>query len=175
MGEAPTTTADDDEKKTKKKTKEEEEKSDDDDDDSDDSEEEEEEENRAPIKISNLDDLNAIKRAYEEMFCDGLLHTEKVRNALGFKHENLHRERGVRIRVCRAVIPGIFEEERWIRREVSRGSFATFDVSMRVWVRDYERDFDRVHSVLRTRGFALGGVLRRRRRGRRRGRETRRG
>ena len=175
MGEvAPTTTAADDEK-TKKKTKEEEERSDDDDDD--DSDSEEEEEHRAPIKISNLDDLNAIKRAYEEMFCDGLLHTEKIKeNALGFKHENLHRERGVRIRVCRAVIPGIFEEERWIRREVSRGSFfATVDVSVRVWVRDYERDFDRVHSVLRTRGFALGGVLRRRRRGRRRGRQTRRG
>jgi hypothetical protein len=76
MGEvAPTTTAADDEK-TKKKTKEEEERSDDDDDDSD---SEEEEEHRAPIKISNLDDLNAIKRAYEEMFCDGLLHTEKIK------------------------------------------------------------------------------------------------
>ena len=72
MGEAPTTTADDDEKT--KKTKEEERSSDD-----DDSEEEEEEEHRAPIKISNLDDLSAIKRAYEEMFCDGLLHTEKIK------------------------------------------------------------------------------------------------
>ena len=85
MGEAPTTTADDREKKTKKKTKEEEEKSDDDDDDSDDSEEEEEEEHRAPIKISNLDDLNAIKRAYEEMFCDGLLHTEKIKETPRFQ------------------------------------------------------------------------------------------
>jgi hypothetical protein len=80
MGEvAPTTTEDDDDdekkKKTKKKTKDEEERSDDDDSDS----EEEEEEHRAPIKISNLDDLNAIKRAYEEMFCDGLLHTEKIK------------------------------------------------------------------------------------------------
>jgi len=79
MGEvAPITTDDvDDEKKkkTKKKTKDEEERSDDDDSDS----EEEEEEHRAPIKISNLDDLNAIKRAYEEMFCDGLLHTEKIK------------------------------------------------------------------------------------------------
>ena len=74
-GATPTTTDDDDDEKKTKKTKEEEERSDDD--DSDDSEEEEE--HRAPIKISNLDDLNAIKRAYEEMFCDGLLHTEKIK------------------------------------------------------------------------------------------------
>ena len=42
-------------------------------------EEEEEEEEGNPIKISNLDDLNAIKRAYEESFCDGLVHTEKIK------------------------------------------------------------------------------------------------
>ena len=82
MGEAPTTTAADDEE-DKEEDKEEEEKSDDDD-DSDDSEEEEEE-HRAPIKISNLDDLNAIKRAYEEMFCDGLLHTEKIKKRTRFQ------------------------------------------------------------------------------------------
>ena len=71
----------------------------------------------------------------------------------------------MRVRVCRAVIPGIFEEERWIRREVSRGSFfATVDVSVRVWVRDYERDFDRVHICFANEGFCFGGVLRRRRR-----------
>ena len=78
MGGATPTTTDDVDEKTKKKTKEEEERSDDDD-DSDDSDDDEEEAHRAPIKISNLDDLNAIKRAYEEMFCDGLLHTEKIK------------------------------------------------------------------------------------------------
>ena len=62
------------------------------------------------------------------------------------------------VRVCRAVIPGIFEEERWIRREISRGSFfATVDVSVRVWVRDYERDFDRVLSCFANEGFCFGG------------------
>jgi hypothetical protein len=45
----------------------------------DDEEEEEEEEKGTPTKISNLNDLNAIKRAYEELFCDGLLQTERIK------------------------------------------------------------------------------------------------
>ena len=40
------------------------------------------------------------------------------------------------------------------------GGLATF---VRVWVRNYEFDFNRVRSVLRARGLVLGGVLRRRR------------
>ena len=47
--------------------------------DDDEEEEEEEEEKGTPTKISNLDDLNAIKRAYEELFCDGLLQTERIK------------------------------------------------------------------------------------------------
>ena len=48
-------------------------------DDDEEEEEDEEEEKGTPTKISNLDDLNAIKRAYEELFCDGLLQTERIK------------------------------------------------------------------------------------------------
>jgi hypothetical protein len=40
-------------------------------------EEDEDEEYKEPIKIANLDDLTAIKRAYEEMFCDLLLRQRR--------------------------------------------------------------------------------------------------
>ena len=39
-----------------------------------------------PIKISNLDDLNALKRAYEEMFCEGLLNTGRVKERHTFSN-----------------------------------------------------------------------------------------
>ena len=170
MGGATPTTTDDVDEKTKKKTKEEEERSDDDD-DSDDSDDEEEEAHRAPIKISNLDDLNAIKRAYEEMFCDGLLRTEKIKET--------HSVSNTKIFIGSVACVFAFVAQLYPVYLKRKGGYD---------VKFHEDPFLQRLTFLCVCGYVITnviltafilfcerGVLRRRRRGRRRGRETRRG